>query len=98
MFDPKTVQEEDSFGFDFTDLLAAGETISTAVVTIDVIHGTDPDPSAMIAGSPSVSGNVVSVKLIGGIADVIYCVHCLATTSNGLKKELKSDLRVVAEC
>jgi hypothetical protein len=98
MFDPKTLQEEDSFAFDFTDLLATGETITSALITIDVISGVDANPSAMIAGSPTIAGAFVSVKLIGGVEGVLYCIHCLATCSTGLKKELKGDLRVRADC
>ena len=62
MFDPKTPQEEDSFGFDYTDLLSAGETIVSAVVTVDVIDGVDPSPGAIIAGSASVAGPIVSIN------------------------------------
>lgn len=98
MFDPKTPQEEDSFGFDYTDLLAVGETITSAAITIDVLYGTDPTPNAMIAGSPTIAGPIVSIKLISGIAGVLYCIHCLATCSSGLKKELKGDLYVKANC
>jgi len=98
MYDPKTPQEEDSFGFDYTDLLSAGETIVSAAITIDVIDGVDPTPSAMISGTPTIAGPIVSIKLVGGVEGVLYCIHCLATCSTGLKKELKGDLRVQAEC
>jgi hypothetical protein len=98
MFDPKAVQEEDSFAFDFTDLLSTGETVTGAVITIDVIDGVDPSPSSMIAGSPTVVGAIVSVKLVGGVEGVLYCIHCLATCSTGLEKELKGDLRVQSDC
>lgn len=98
MFSPKTPQEEDSFEFDFTDLLATGETIVSAVITADVIYGTDPNPNNIIGGLPTISTPKVFIKLIGGVAGAIYCVHCLATCSSGLKKELKGDLKILAEC
>lgn len=98
MFDTKAPNEEDSFGFQFEDLLAVGETISSAEISIEVVHGTDANPSAMIAGTATVNGTLVSIKLIGGIEGNIYCVHCLATTSAGLKKELKGDLKITAAC
>jgi hypothetical protein len=98
MFDPKRPTEEDSFAFDFTDLLAVGETVASAEITIDVINGTDPNPSAMIAGAPTVASPLVHIKLIGGVEGVIYCVHCLATTSAGLKKQLNGDLKVTEHC
>ena len=98
MFDPKTPTEEDSFEFDYTDKLASGETVVSAVITIDVISGVDPSPGSMIGGSPTINSPKVTVKLIGGVDGVLYCVHCLATTSTGLKKPLQSDLRVASGC
>jgi len=98
MFDPKHPEAEDSFKFDYTDELAAGETISTAEIEVTVINGTDANPSAMLGGSPTVASPFVYVKLIGGVDGVIYCVKCVATTSTGLKKTLEGDLKVDASC
>lgn len=98
MFGPKTPQEEDTFEFDYTDMLADGETITDAVISVDVINGADPNPENIIGGLPTITSPKVYVTLIGGVDGVIYCVHCLATTSAGLQKELKSDLKVTSKC
>lgn len=67
--------------FDFTDDLAAAETISTQVVTATVYSGTDANPSAIISGSASASGAEVSQKVTGGTAGVVYTLLCTVTTS-----------------
>lgn len=71
----KTPEESDLYGFDWTDLLADGETLSgTPVVT--EITTTD-----LTFGSPSINGSVVEVRISGGTAGVSYCLKCKVTTS-----------------
>lgn len=67
--------------FPFTSKLAVGETISSAVVTAAVYSGVDANPSAIVSGTATISGGLVSQKLIGGTAGVIYKLSCAATTS-----------------
>ena len=69
--------------FDFSQSLAAGETISTQVVAATVYSGTDANPSAIISGAATVSGKVVSQKLTGGVSGVLYQLVCTITTSAG---------------
>jgi len=97
-FSPKTPTEQELFGFDFSRLLPSGVTISSAVVTATVIDGTDADPSAMISGSATISGSLVSQLVIGGVAGVTYCLKCAATFSDGQVPELHDDLAVEAAC
>lgn len=79
----KLVGSTQTYTFDFTSLLASGETISTQVCTAAVYSGTDASPSAIISGSASASGAVVSQKITAGTEGVIYKVTCTITTSAG---------------
>ncbi len=67
--------------FDFTSDLAVGETITSQVVTASVYSGTDAGPSALIQGSASVSGAVVTQAITGGVVGVMYTLLCTITTS-----------------
>jgi hypothetical protein len=96
MFDPKHPDSEESFAFDFTDLLATGETVQSAAVTCSVIHGTDPAASSMVQGTPTVQSPKVSIFIVDGVEGVIYRLKCIATTSNGQDLVLESDLLVSA--
>lgn len=79
----KIAAEVKNVTFDFTSLLASGETISTQVVTAAVYSGTDAAPSAIISGAASASGSVVTQKITGGTTGVIYELTCTITTSLG---------------
>lgn len=79
----KTSGETVKEPFDFTSRLAAGETISTATVTATVYSGTDATPSALISGSTSISGAVVTQAITGGTTGNIYQLACAITTSAG---------------
>ena len=78
---PKLSAEIRTVTFDFTSDLAAGETISTETVTASVYSGVDASPSAVISGSASASGAVVSQKVTGGVVGVMYELLCSITTS-----------------
>lgn len=81
LFPPKLAGETETVQFDFTSDLAVGETISTQSVAATVYSGTDAAPSGLISGLATASGAVVSQKLIGGVAGVIYQLVCTITTS-----------------
>lgn len=70
-------------GFDFTPLLAAGETISSASFFVGVYTGVDSNPSAMLSGSPIVNGPVVLQLFAGGQLGTVYTIHCSIVTSLG---------------
>lgn len=63
--------------------LGEGETIESAIVTVEVHKGVDPAPENLKSGSPAVSGNEVRQLIVGGLPDVVYKLRCLATTSEG---------------
>lgn len=95
-WDPKRTGESVNLTFDFTSRLASGETISTQVVTASVYTGTDASPSGLISGSASASGAVVTQKITGGVAGVIYYLLCQITTSAGQTLDMEGFLAVVA--
>src|SRR5690242_19703308 len=81
---PKHVAERDYFGFDFARWpLPAGVTVTSAVFTVSVLEGVDPDASAMKSGGAVVSGTRALQFLIGGVADVRYLLRADAVTSDG---------------
>lgn len=81
--------------FDFTNSLASGETISTQSVAATVYSGTDANPSAILSGSATASGKIVSQKLTTAVSGVLYQLVCTITTSAGNNYQQSSYLAVV---
>lgn len=98
MFSPKTPAEIESFAFGYDGLLAQGETIQSAIASIAVKRGEDPDVLNMLFQVPSINGVVVSVLVRNGVVGVIYCLSMEATTSNGQKLVLSGDFIVRGNC
>lgn len=82
----KITTEVVSVPFDFSSQLTNGETITSQAVTVSVFQGEDANPSALLSGSASVSGTVVSQLITGGVAGVVYLLDCGISTS--LSQEL----------
>lgn len=82
-------------GFDFTPLLAAGETISSAGVSTWVYTGVDPNPTSIISGSAAISGSIVNQLITGGQPGTIYVLVCSIVTSLGQTADLIGYLAVV---
>jgi hypothetical protein len=84
---PKRVSEAEAFTADFaggvTPRLGTGETIVSAVWSVSVVTGVDATPSAMLSGSPSISGAKVTQMITGGVKGVTYQLICTAQTSAG---------------
>jgi hypothetical protein len=78
-------------------LLPAGQTISGATVTATVWAGVDASPSSILSGLPTVSGQTVTQKLVGGVAGVIYKLRVAATASDGSVPVLVAYLAVVED-
>lgn len=91
----KFVGETRPYTFDFTSVLAVGETISTKAVVATVYSGTDSSPSSLISGAASNSGAVVSQKLTAGTAGVIYLLVCTITTSSSNTYLLSAFMAVI---
>jgi hypothetical protein len=82
---------------DFISKLQQGETISSATAAASVYSGSDPDASALITGSPSISGTVVYITVSGGVLGVTYEIRITATTSLGQQIPLTGYLSVVPD-
>lgn len=97
-FSPKQTGETILYGFDFTDDLATGETISSVeggVIVVTVYSGTDATPSAILSGSPSISGNIVSQLITAGTSGVKYKLTCkVITTPDAQILELDGILKI----
>lgn len=70
-------------GTDWTDELEAGETISSATVDVSVKRGKtkDGNPSAIVSGSATWSGAIVSQLIIDGVSGVDYETVWIVVTS-----------------
>lgn len=66
---------------DFLSQLILGETVLAASCSVVVHSGEDPNPSAMLSGVPSIAGSIVTQKIQGGVAGVIYTVSFAIRTS-----------------
>ena len=81
----KLSQEEVTVDVDFSSRCRPGESAATAVCVVSVFSGVDPNPAAMLSGIASVSNNIVSQKIIGGLPGVIYLLtYSVRTTGNNI--------------
>lgn len=81
-FTEKDPGETVRLGVDFETLLATGETISSAAVSIRTLRG-DSDPSAMLSGSPAIDGTAITELVSGGTDGDTYLLAFEATTDAG---------------
>jgi len=96
-FDKKITLTTELFNFDFSALLASGETINSAPVTATVVAGSgQPGTPLTTSGQPSINNGVVSQLIAGGQPGTVYLLTCLATTNLGQTLVLYSELQVVA--
>ncbi len=73
-FDPKDPGETVVLGFDFANLT---DTPTSPTITATRHAGTaDASPSAILSGSPSISGTQVLQKVTGGTAGTDYLLRC----------------------
>lgn len=78
--------EARTLSFDFTDKLASGDSLTgTATVTV---------ASGLTAGTPSRTGNVVSVRLSSGTDGTDYNVQCSCATTDGDTLHLDATIEV----
>lgn len=73
------------YALDFVDYLSAGDSLSTATVTIGTISG-DPSPLQFPTNSATdvnISGTKATFRLSGGTVDKIYPITVTITTTGG---------------
>lgn len=74
-FDTKDPGEEVTAVFDYSKI---GEP-SLPAVSIAVRLGTDPAAAAMLQGAPSIVGQEVRQRIVGGVHGAEYALRCIAT-------------------
>lgn len=81
----KDPQEVQVLTFNFAPDLNTGETLLAPSITISQIAGavTDPAISAILVGSPAISGNTVQQTIAHGLANNVYAITAVCTTSQG---------------
>lgn len=94
-FDPRHPAESEPLGFGFAARLATGETVASAVFTIEVVEGTDPSASSMLVGSPTTTSTGAFQRVSGGVAGCTYELKCVATTSASNIHEVCATFSVV---
>ena len=81
-FSPKAPSERVPITFDFSEQLAATETIiGTPVLTVRAVRALDLTPSALLSGSPSIVGGIVQHLVTGGVLGELYEIRCEVETS-----------------
>lgn len=93
-FSYKLTTENELFAFDFSQVLAATETLSTATCSVIVMNGTDPSPSNIMVGSAAISGDKANQRISGGVSEVTYRLIMTVTTSLGNTYTSVGDLPV----
>lgn len=72
--------------FDYMKSLNSGETlVGPATVSLAVVAGTDPHPEAILSGSQSISGAIVTLDVTPLVSKVDYRFWVRCPTSNPRK-------------
>ena len=82
-------------GFDFSNRLGVGETISTATFSNACVESVDVNSSAMLTGTSVISNGVVSHMVASGIAGNKYVLTCIITTSGSRVLEARAVFKVI---
>jgi hypothetical protein len=82
-FSYKLVSDNELFAFDFSQVLVTNETLVSAACSVIVMSGTDTNPTAILYGSPTVSGSVATQRIYSGVSEVTYRLVMTVTTSVG---------------
>lgn len=74
-FDEKDPSDVITLTFDFSDYATA---VTAPAIVVTVAQGTDPSPSAILVGSPTVEGALVRQRVQNGVDGVTYAFQCAA--------------------
>lgn len=70
------------YSVDFVNDLQNNESVVSAVVTLSVFSGTDPNPQSHIVGTYAINGTSIVTQVVGGLLpNVVYIFNIVATTS-----------------
>jgi hypothetical protein len=93
-FTYKLTTENELFSFDFSQVLAPTETLSTASCSVILMSGTDASPSSILYGSASITGSKASQRVYNGVSECTYRLVMTVTTSNANTFTLVGDLPI----
>jgi hypothetical protein len=93
-FSAKDPRESIIVSMDFTKLLSAGESITSASTTSAAVISSDPNAGDMITGPTTVTGNISSQRIEGGLSGVTYLLSAIAVTDQGNTIVLSGQLLV----
>jgi len=82
-FDPIDDEEIVTVGFDFTNEMLSGETLSSPAWRCEVVTGTDPAPGGRLAGGPSLAGTITTQRFSEPVAGVKYRLVAEVDTNLG---------------
>ena len=97
ILESKNVSETINLRIDASGLMDTGEAITAVLAYVVVWSGTDPNPSAILSGSPTVLTNVIRQNVIGGVAGVTYMLRFDLTTNQGNQRILTAPLSVLSQ-
>jgi len=87
-FSPKSTREKIPYGFNFSNLLRAGESLVTVSFGVAVSSGTDPNPEVMLEGAPVLDMSpIVRQLVVGGVPGNRYTLQCTVDTNRGSRIE-----------
>ena len=81
LFSEKDPGETLTCAMDFVNILATGETISAASISISTYAGVDASSSSLLSGAVSISGTQIRHNIQGGLDGVTYRLRFVATTN-----------------
>ena len=92
---PLEVGELKEARFNFATEVESGRTLSSPTVTCTVLEGTDATPSAVLVGSPTISGLNVVQRIQPGVVGCTYRLSALVSDSGGLVHHIAARVSVV---
>lgn len=80
----KLIGESLTVNVPFADMLGNGEIVIAVVVSITVFSGSDPTPSNVLLGVPTIdpTNTIAIFTLTGGVSGVTYIIAVQATGSS----------------
>ena len=97
LWQPKALSETRNYNFDATNVFSAGQTIVSIMTSASLYSGFDPSPSAILSGTPSVSGTNIVQQITGGAVGAVYDVECSIVIGAGMVLTQRAFLAVVED-
>lgn len=79
VLDSKDVEEQYAIEFQFSAVL---EEVTSAVVTVELLTGSDLSPDSLLNGPLQINGTSVYQRIKAGVNDCTYKLRCVAKDAN----------------